>query len=129
MIPAITPLYAGLLAIFFVLLSAYVILGRRTGRVSHGDGGDDGLLKRMRLHGNFAEYAPFALLLLLLAELQGAPVWALHLLGLMLLAGRVLHAIGMGVTPQVLILRQVGMILTFGMILLTASACIGHAVF
>ena len=125
----ITPLYAGLLALIFVGLSFRVIFRRINARVSLGDEGDATLQKRMRVHGNFAEYAPFALILLLLSEAQGAPGWALHGLGLMLLAGRVLHAVGLGSTPQIMALRRAGMILTFTMIGLCALGLIGHALF
>ncbi|MGZ5919923.1 MAG: MAPEG family protein [Hyphomicrobium sp.] len=46
----------------------------------------------MRVHANFAEYAPFALLLMALAESLGPPHVLTHLVGLMLVAGRTLHA-------------------------------------
>ncbi|WP_297771881.1 MAPEG family protein [uncultured Roseovarius sp.] len=123
----VTPLYAGLLGLLFVILSIRVITTRFTARVTLGDGDDKMLGKRIRVHGNFAEYAPMALILLTLAELQGAPLWVVHLLGLMLLAGRVIHAIGLGRTPQIMLLRRAGMILTFAMIAISALACIGHA--
>ncbi|MFA3918056.1 MAPEG family protein [Ruegeria hyattellae] len=116
----ITPIYASLIAILFVALSANVIVGRRRQRISMGHGGHDDLMKAMRAHGNCAEYAPFALLLLLMAEWQGAAHWYLHLLGLSLLVGRVLHAYGFGRARPILILRQIGMLLTFAAILLAA---------
>ena len=47
----------------------------------------------MRGHANAIETIPVALLLLLLLALLGAPAWALHLLGLALTVGRVLHAL------------------------------------
>ena len=125
----ITPIYAGLIALIFVALSIRVIRRRRSARISVGDGDDKDLRKRMRVQANCAEYAPFGLLLLTLAELQGAPGWVVHVLGLMLLAGRVLHAVGMSVTPQRPPLRITGMLLTFGMLILTALSCLGHALF
>ena len=71
---SVTPIYAGLLALLFILLSMRVIGTRRAARVALGDGGIPALLRRQRVHGNFAEYAPLALLLMALAELQGLPV-------------------------------------------------------
>ncbi|WP_104017531.1 MAPEG family protein [Roseovarius nitratireducens] len=123
----VTPLYAGLLGLLFVILSIRVITTRFAARVTLGDGGDKMLAKRIRVHGNFAEYAPMGLILLALAELQGAPLWVVHLLGVMLLAGRVIHAIGLGRTPQIMLLRRAGMILTFAMIAISALASLGHA--
>jgi len=92
-----------------------------------GDTGDKNLLKRMRAQANWAEYTPIALTLMLLTELRGAPEVAVHLMGIALLTGRVLHAIGFASTPQKIILRQIGMALTLGMIALAALGLIGHA--
>lgn len=123
----ISPLYAALTALLFLALSARVIIYRRGNRISLGDGDDKNLLKRMRAQANCAEYAPFALLLLVLTELAGAPALAVHLAGIMLIAGRALHAYGFASTPQVMICRQLGMILTLTMIALTALGLLGHA--
>lgn len=117
---SITPIYAGLLGLMYVALSAMVITQRHSNKVSYGDGGNSNMLKAMRTHSNFAEYAPFALLLIAMVELQGAGGLILNLLGLCLLAGRVLHAYGFGRNPQIVILRQIGMVLTFTVILVAA---------
>ena len=123
----VTPIYAGLLALLFILLSARVI-GRRIGAgVSLGDGGDARLMRRIRVQGNFAEYAPFGVLLLAVAELAGAaPLW-LHLCGLLLLAGRIGHAIGLGAEPQIMILRRAGMVATFTALGALGLTCLGLA--
>ncbi|QFT59321.1 Inner membrane protein YecN [Sulfitobacter sp. THAF37] len=123
----VTSLYTALVALLFLVLSARVILYRRANLISLGDAGDKALIKRMRAQANCGEYAPIGLILLLVAELSGAPAIALHLMGMTLLAGRLLHALGFSATPQKLILRQVGMVMTLGMILLTALGLIGHA--
>ncbi|MEM9972300.1 MAG: MAPEG family protein, partial [Pseudomonadota bacterium] len=87
----ITLLYASLIGILFLILSVRVILGRRAVRVAWGDGGDKELKRRIRGQANCAEYAPIGLLLLTLLELNGAPGWELHLIGVVLVAGRALH--------------------------------------
>lgn len=110
---SITPAYAGLLTLVFVALSIRVIGARRGARVSLGDGGDRALLRRQRVHANFAEYVPLALVLMLLAELQGVPPPVLHGLGLALLAGRLVHAAGVSREPEDFKLRITGMGLTF----------------
>ncbi len=124
---AITPLYAGLIGVLFVVLSLRVSLRRITAKVTSGDGDDKILFKRIRVQANCAEYAPMGIILLAMAELQGAPIWAVHLLGLMLLAGRVIHAVGYGSTPQVVPLRRTGMMITYLMLLLASLANIGLA--
>jgi len=68
-------------------------------------------------------------MLLLVSELSGAPALALHLMGMTLLAGRFLHAVGFSATPQKMILRQLGMAMTLAMILFSALGLIGHALF
>ncbi|MEX0307295.1 MAG: MAPEG family protein [Ruegeria sp.] len=118
----ITPIYAALIAFLYVALSVNVIRQRRAGKISVGDHGDKAMIKAMRTHANCAEYAPFALLLIAMVELQGAGGLLVNLLGLLLLAGRLLHAFGFGKTPQIIILRQIGMGLTFSAILIAAIA-------
>ena len=126
MIPTLTPIYASLLALVFTVLSFRVILYRRAHLISLGDSGDKALLKRMRAQANCAEYAPVAMMLLLLTELTGAPPLAVHTLGIAFVAGRVLHAAGFSATPQKMILRQIGMVLTLLGITLSALGLILH---
>ncbi len=123
-----TPIYAGLLALLFLYLSAKVIRTRQTERISVGDADNKLMIKAMRTQANCMEYMPIGVLMLMLTELQGAPLWAVHLLGLMLLSGRVMHAVGFGRTPQIIPLRKTGMLLTLIMIGLAALANIAHAV-
>jgi uncharacterized protein len=110
---SVTPIYAGLLALLFILLSVRVIGLRRSARVALGDGGNPALLRRQRVHGNFAEYAPLALLLMALAELQNLPDWTIHAIGILLLVGRAAHAYGVSREPEMPKARVLGMALTF----------------
>lgn len=54
----IIPLYAVLLALLFIYLSAQTIKVRRRVRVAVGDGGNSEMLRAMRVHANFAELCP-----------------------------------------------------------------------
>ena len=126
---SITPLYAGLIALLFIYLSYRVIIIRRGERISLGDAGSSDMAYRVRAQANLAEYAPLGLILLAMSELQGAPVWVVHILGLMLLLGRLMHAWAFGQRPQNLPFRTYGMMLTLMMITFTAIANIGHALF
>lgn len=125
----ITSFYAALIALLFLALSWNVIRYRRSKKLPLGDEGDRGLLKRMRGQANCAEYAPMALILLALAEAQGTPALAVHVLGLMLLVGRVVHGWGFTASPPVMNARVFGMILTLSMIGLTAIGLLGHSLF
>jgi uncharacterized membrane protein YecN with MAPEG domain len=119
----ITALYASLLAVLFLFLSVRVIGWRRQQRVEIGHGEDVQLLRRMRVHANFAEYAPFTLLLMALAENLGPPHVLVHLVGLTLLAGRTMHAYGLSQTPHILKYRVCGMTLTFAAMGIAAMIC------
>lgn len=117
-----TPLWASLLTFLYLWLAAQVIRGRYRTKAALGSGGDAGLERAIRAHANFAEYVPLALILIALAELQGAGSWLVHLLGAVLLAGRTIHAFGISREAEVLAWRRNGMILTFTVLALAALA-------
>lgn len=119
----ITAFYASLLAGLYLVLSARVIGFRREKRVEIGDAGDAQLLRRMRVHANFAEYAPFTLLLMALAETMSPPNVLIHIIGLLLVVGRALHAYGLSQTPHILSFRVLGMVLTFFALGIAAMIC------
>lgn len=116
----ITTLYAGILALFYIFLSLYVIKGRFKYRLSLGDGGIPNMTGRVRAHANFAEYVPFALLLLLMLDMADMSPIILHILGMLLLTGRVLHFIALTEFVKIPYARQIGMVLTFLMIVSAA---------
>lgn len=109
----ITALYAVPLGLLFFFLSYRVIGLRKKVRAALGDGGDAALGRAIRVHGNFAEYAPFALLMVALAETNGAPAWGVHALGLALVAGRAAHAWGVSQPKEDFRFRVAGMMATF----------------
>lgn len=102
---------AGLCAGMQVALTALVIARRAQSGISLLDGGDTALTRRMRAHGNFTETAPVALLLLGLLELAAAPRSLLLVLAGLLMAGRVLHAVGV-ITHGDSWARRLGMVAT-----------------
>ncbi|MFU8894891.1 MAG: MAPEG family protein [Gammaproteobacteria bacterium] len=93
--PTITALYAGLFGILYIVLCGLVVANRRRARVGLGLGSDTGLERAVRVHGNFAEYVPLFLVLLLLAELGGAAAWLLHIVGAVVFLARIAHAYGL----------------------------------
>ncbi len=84
-------------------------------------------MRRARVHANFAEYVPMALVLLACAESLKAPAIALHGLGVVLVAGRIIHAYGLSQNPHNFRLRVLGMWLTMGTIALLATLCFSLA--
>ncbi|QFY42201.1 hypothetical protein F6R98_05790 [Candidatus Methylospira mobilis] len=112
-----TGFYAALLGLLFVFLSMRVITLRMKLKVSVGDGGHELLTRAIRIHGNFAEYVPFALLLMLLNELAGASMWLIHALGVSLIAARILHIKGIATAESPMAPRKAGMMLTFAVVI------------
>ena len=109
----IVPFYAALFGLLFIVLSVNVIRGRRVNKVPLGTGGLPDMERRVRAHGNFAEYVPLTLLLLAMAEARGAPGLVLNILCVCLLAGRSFHAWGLVQPAEDFRYRTRGMALTF----------------
>ncbi|MGY4516635.1 MAPEG family protein [Lysobacter sp. HA18] len=93
--PVVTLLVAGLHGLLLMVLLLPIVALRRGRKVGLGDGGDPQLLQRIRVHANFIENVPFALLLLALLELGRLDRWWVAVLGGVLLLARVLHAAGL----------------------------------
>ncbi len=108
-----SPLYIGLAAILLMVLSVNVMRLRGRHGVGIGDGGHEDLARAIRVQANFVEYVPIALLLLLCVDLVGDAKWIVHLLGILLLVGRVLHAIGLAGSSGRSLGRAAGVVLTF----------------
>jgi uncharacterized membrane protein YecN with MAPEG domain len=125
--PLVTLLIAGLHGLLLLALLWPIVATRRGRRIGLGDGGDPALLRRIRVHANFVEYVPFALLLLALLEVTGLDrVWVAALGGVLLVA-RVLHAIGLSRSAGVSFGRFWGTLLTWCMILASSLIAIVRA--
>ena len=118
----ITALYAGLLSLVFLGLTLQVARARGRSKVSLGTGGDRMLERAVRAHANFSEFVPLALVLLALAEGLGLAGWVLHPLGLLLLAARIAHAVGISREPDIAALRGLGAGLTLLVVLVAGLA-------
>ena len=104
----ITTLYAVPLAIIFLALWTLATKARAGAHLSigHEDGSEHHLW--VRRHGNFTEWVPMVLILMALAELNGlGSVW-LHVAGILLVVGRLVHPIGLVLDNPAHILRIVG---------------------
>ena len=110
----VTSVIASLLTIIFVKLSFAVIGLRRKNKVGLGSGDNEDLERAIRAQGNFAEYAPFGIILVACLELNGAPWWLVAIPGIALIIGRLIHAKGMNIPPPDFSQRVLGMKFTFG---------------
>jgi uncharacterized membrane protein YecN with MAPEG domain len=118
--------YFSALGLIAVMNSFRIVGLRRRLKVSLGDGGQPLLLHAIRAFGNFMEYAPFGLVLLLGLEFVQAPVWFLHLCGGTLLIGRMVHSMAFMKETISFNARVIGMTLTW---LSLVIASIGLSVF
>jgi uncharacterized membrane protein YecN with MAPEG domain len=109
------------LTLVFLWLSVRVIRHRRAERIPLGAGGNAALERAIRAHANFAEFVPFAVLLLILAEWGGAWPWLLHALGALLVTARLSHGMGMVQDPEDYRFRVFGMMGTFGVMGVAAA--------
>lgn len=119
-VPMVSAVYAAVLGLLGAGLTVRVIMNRVRFNVNAGDGGKPGLAQAIRAHANFAEHAPFALLLIALAEAVGAHPGMIHGLGAALVVARLSSAVGLsrslGPTPP----RQAGAGLTILIIVATS---------
>jgi uncharacterized membrane protein YecN with MAPEG domain len=123
----VTSLVAGVMAALMVMLSLSVSLRRRSTSTSFGDGDDRTLRRRIRAHGNFAENAPLALIVLGLVEYGGAASWLVWALGAGFLFSRVVHAAGM-LTTSSPAPRAVGMVVTHTCFAIAGIWLVVHAI-
>jgi hypothetical protein len=96
--PRITLLFAALNSLLLLVLVGRVSRLRHGRRIGFGDGGDPDLARAIRVHANFVEHVPFALLLLGLLELNGLAAPWLWAFGIALLVARLMHATGLSKT-------------------------------
>ena len=92
----VTLFTAAVCGLIYLALSYRVSQTRMGAKISIGDAGNEALITRIRTHANFAEYVPIILILMGLIELSGGSRTLLWIVGLLLIAARIAHAIGMG---------------------------------
>ena len=104
----ITLLYASLLTILAIFLAIKVGMNRVDTNIMTGEGESSMLLQSVRAHGNLIEYAPLALILLALLEMQNVSDSMLHLTGSLFFLARILHAYGVTISRESTPYRLVG---------------------
>lgn len=122
--PAAIALYTGLNVLIILALVWQVIAHRRREKITLGDGGFPPLIRAIRAHANATEIAPIALIGLIAMALANAPIWAIHVGGLSLTLGRVLHAFGLSRDEGASFGRMAGMILSLTALFWIGGTCI-----
>ena len=104
----ITILYAGLYGFLMAILSIKVSFTRARLDIAFGDGGVSKLQTPIRIFGNFTEYVPMMLVMLLILELAYTDPILLHGLGLGLLVMRIIHSLAIRVEDPTAPWRRMG---------------------
>ena len=122
-------LYAALLILLLLPLTAAVIARRFGRKIGIGDGGDREMARWVRVHGNFAETAPFGIAALFALAFSGAGPLLVHAVGACFLAGRLAHAQGLSSSAGASPGRTAGMVLTLSALAVAALAVLWRVAF
>jgi uncharacterized membrane protein YecN with MAPEG domain len=106
-------LWVGLHLFLLLILSLLVVRQRQRHKVMLGDEGVPELAQAIRAFGNATEYIPPALVGLGALALVDAHPLEIHVAGLTLFAGRVVHAVGLSGSGGATFPRAIGMLLTW----------------
>lgn len=120
--PTVSLLFAALHVLLLLALLVPISLHRSRHSIGLGDGGDPLLLRKIRVHANFIEHVPLAILMLALLELGGLSRALLWMLGAVLLLARVVHAASFSRRSGYSFGRFWGTALTWGVLLTMAMA-------
>jgi uncharacterized membrane protein YecN with MAPEG domain len=123
---AFTPIFVAIFVLMFVGLSLNVIRFRLSKKVSLGDGDDRDLRVAIRMHGNFAEYIPIALILLWCVEQFTYNSGLVLILGSILFVARLAHVVGMQNSKKYFVLRQIGVLATHGVLIVGSIHLVSH---
>lgn len=93
--PAVTALAVAVLVILLMSLSLFISIGRMRFKQSLGHTPNSELERRVRIHGNLAEHAPFVLLAIGLVEMSGADRRWVAIMAGWFVAARLVHIVGM----------------------------------
>lgn len=95
MIIPITAVFAGVTGLLLLFLSYRVSTFRLKHKQGIGVNDDRDFEIAVRSQGNLTEYAPIALILMAIGELNGVATMAVYVVGMAFVAGRFLHPWGM----------------------------------
>ena len=121
-------LWVGLHVLLLLTLSLLVVRLRQKHKVALGDEGIPELARAIRAFGNASEYIPVGLAAIIVLAVVGAPPLAIHVVGLVLFAGRLIHAVGLSNSGGASIPRALGMICTWVAYIFGAVALLFYAI-
>jgi uncharacterized protein len=121
-------LWIGLHLILLLALSMLVVRQRQKHKVALGDGGIPELARVSRAFANATEYVPAGLIAITVLAVLEAPPLAIHVIGLLLFVGRLIHAVGLSNSGAASIPRAAGVLLTWVAYVFAAVALLFYAI-
>jgi hypothetical protein len=121
-------LWVALNLILLLVLSGLVVRLRQKHKIALGDGGIPELARAIRTFGNATEYVPTGMAALAVLAVVSAPALAIHLVGLLLFSGRLIHGVGLFNTGGASIPRALGIVLTWVGYLFAAVVLLLYAI-
>ena len=121
-------LWSGVLILILLALSGLVVRRRQRHQIAFGDAGNVEMTSAARAFGNASEYIPAGLIALVLLALVGAPAALVHAVGVTLVVGRLIHALGLVFQTGPSLGRSLGMLMTWIALLVGAVSLIAFAV-
>lgn len=95
MIIPVTAIFASVLAVLMLFLAYRISMFRLKFKQSLGTTEHPDFQAAVRAHGNLVEYAPMALILMAIGEMNGIGSLVIYWVGMVFTLGRLLHAWGM----------------------------------
>ena len=120
--------WAGLHVILLLVLSVLVVRLRQKHKIALGDEGIPELARAIRAFGNATEYVPAGLAAIAVLAVTGAGALTIHVIGFILFAGRMLHALGLSNSGGNSIPRALGITLTWIAYIFAAVALLFSAI-
>ena len=122
----ITLMYAGIFAIFALLLSFLAGSARGKSGISilFGDPVDIKLAEKVRRHQNFLEYVPLFLIVFAALEANGVSPMFLYIVGDLMIVARIFHAFGLHHDNM----GHIGRLIGAGGTALLTLVCSGYAI-
>jgi len=106
--------------LILIVLTSLVTRQRRSQSISMGHNDNEDMQRAIRVHGNFTEYAPLAMLGLFGMAASGASPYWMYGIGGAFTLGRIMHAFGYSKTTGKSIGRFYGIIITLVSMLVMA---------
>lgn len=121
-------LWVGLHLILMLVLSLLVVRLRQKHKIALGDEGIPELARAIRAFGNATEYVPAGLVAITVLAMIDDTALSVHIVGLLLFVGRVLHAVALSHSGGTSLGRAIGIVLTWLAYVFAAVALLFYAI-